>query len=349
MRKAAQFLATQLQSYSILSNIDNGVSADNTQWRFTLNPQAKALGLTSVYLAQQLRAAFHGVDAITQHRGRDEMDVVVRLPQSERDNVHDIEQFMFYTPDNVLVRLGDVVHVFEGYSDVQIDRQYGRRVIAVTANALPKSALGSVTSDLEQHVFTEMVKRFPGTTYSYGGKQTDMVDSISSLGLGLMLALIMMLALLVVLFNNLIQPLFILLVIPLSFIGVVVGHIILGYSLSVLSLFGVVALTGIVINDGVVLLKFMNNHAQDMPFADALVVAAKRRFFPVMLTSVTTFLGLMPIILERSMQAKFLIPMAVSLAFGAIFAMLVTLLVLPAFCAILADYRINFTAHKHKG
>lgn len=337
LQQAAMALVKQLKQYDILYNIDNGIHHGAEEWRFKLNKYGHALGLTNQYVAQQLKAALYGIEALTQHRDRDELDVLVRLPLSERDAQHDIETFAFYTPDSTYVHLRNIVDIQPRKSDAVIDRKYNKRIIAVTTNARPKSMVPRVQADLEEGMLKQLVEQYKGLTYNYGGKQTDIAESMHSLGWGFLCALFMMLALLVFLFDNIIQPIFILLVIPFSFIGVVIGHVVLGYALSVLSLFGMVALTGIIINDGVVLLKFVNNHAQNMSFDQALVMAAKRRFFPVLLTSITTFVGLMPIVLERSVQAKFLIPMAISLAFGAIFAMFITLIVLPALCTIVVD------------
>ncbi len=186
-----------------------------------------------------------------------------------------------------------------------------------------------------------MQKKFPGIKYNFGGKQTDIDQSMNSLFIGLTLALLMMYALLIVLFNSITVPLMILLVIPFSFIGVVFGHLLLGYSMSVLSLFGMVALTGVVLNNGVVLMSFVQDNLKTLSFGEAIVDAAKRRAAPVSLTSITTFVGLMPIISETSMQAQFLIPMAVSLAFGVLFSMPIALLLIPAIFSILDDLGIS--------
>ncbi|MEE3002837.1 MAG: efflux RND transporter permease subunit [Pseudomonadota bacterium] len=342
LKLAALWLADSLRSYGILSGIDDGISKGKRQWSFILNDNAVSLGITSQQVASQVKAAFHGVDALTQHRGRDEIDVVVRLPKYQRDSEHDIEHFIIHTNDGAEVMLGDIVDIREDISYSKIDRKNSNRVIAVTAEAYPKSELVNVQADLEENIFPLMIQKFPGISYKYGGEQTDISESMSSLFTGLAIALAMMYALLTVLFNSLLQPLIILFVIPFSFIGVVLGHLILGYSLSVLSLFGVVALTGVVINDGVVLMRFINSSLQQLAFTEAILEATKRRAFPVCLTSVTTFVSLLPIITESSMQAQFLIPMAVSLASGVIFAMLVTLILIPAICSILDDFKLFY-------
>jgi multidrug efflux pump subunit AcrB len=338
LKLAASWLADKLRSYNILSDVDDGISMGKRQFNFVLNDNAHALGITSQEVTSQVKAAFHGIDALIQHRGKDEIDVVVRLPKEERDDEQDIRNFFIHTKSGAEVRLADIVEIREGASYSKIERKNSKRVIAVTAEAYPKSALVNVQNDLESKVFQEMKSKFPGIRYSYGGKQTDINDSMSSLFVGLVLALIMMYGLLTVLFNNMIQSLIILLVVPFSFVGVVFGHLLLGYSMSVLSLFGMVALTGVVINDGVVLMRFIQDNLTKLTFTEAITEAAHRRAAPVALTSITTFVGLLPIISETSMQAQFLIPMAVSLAFGVLFAMLITLLLIPAICSILDDF-----------
>lgn len=337
LHQAATTLAKQLQRYPLLSGVENGIPKGRRQWRFTLNDQAHALGLTTQYILAQVKAGFYGVEALTQHRGRDEIEVIVRLAAVDRDSLHDIENLVFYTPTGAEVRLRDMVTIDDGYTDASIQRQDQRRVLTVTAEAYPKSALVEVKHDLNTEIFPALRSAYPGLNIGYSGKQEDISLSMQSLAVGLVLAVLMMYALLTILFNSVSKPGVILAIIPFSFIGVVIGHLLLGYALSVLSLFGVVALTGVVINNGVVMMQFVQNNLTSMPIAEAIVEAAKRRAFPVFLTSITTFCGLLPIILERSMQAKFLIPMAVSLACGVLFALAVTLILLPVMCQIIAD------------
>jgi len=337
LHQAATTLAKHLQRYPLLSGVEDGIPKGRRQWSFTLNDHAHALGLTTQYVLAQVKAGFYGVEALTQHRGRDEIDVIVRLAAVDRDSLHDIENLIFYTPTGAEVRLRDVVTIDDGYTDASIQRQDHRRVVTVEAEAYPKSALVEVKHDLNADIFPALRATYPGLTIGYSGKQEDISLSMQSLAVGLFLAVLMMYALLTVLFNSLSKPGIILAIIPFSFIGVVIGHYLLGYALSVLSLFGVVALTGVVINNGVVMMQFIQNNLASMPIAEAIVEAAKRRAFPVFLTSVTTFFGLLPIMLERSMQAKFLIPMAVSLAFGVLFSLVVTLILLPVMCQIIAD------------
>ena len=341
LKLAATWLAEQLSSYNILSSIDDGVARGKKQWNFILTDTAVALGLTTQQIAAQVRAAFHGVEARTNYRAREEVLVIVRLPISERDSEYDINNFIIKTSSGHEVLLRDVVDIEKDISYSSIYRKDSVRFLSVTANAFPKSQLVTIEDDLENKIFKKMQQIFPGISYSYGGKQTDIATSIQSLFRGLFAALVVMYSLLVILLNSFTMPLIILFVIPFSLIGVLLGHLFLGYSLSVLSLFGIVALTGVVINDGVVLVKFIqDNLANNISFAESIISASYRRLLPVMLTSFTTFVGLMPMLLEKSMQAKFLIPMAVSLAFGVLAAMFVTLVIIPCICFILEDYKI---------
>lgn len=343
LKRAAVWLGERMTGYKALSDINDGVSRGRAEWRFTLNKKGVALGFNAEDISSQIRSAFYGYKVLEQSRGRDDIDVYVRLPESERDSKYEINHFVLRTGDNVEVLLKDVVVISKEKTNNNITRRNGFRVITLTAAAEPKSETINIQQSLEQNVLLEMKRKFPGISYSFEGKQADMLTSIHYLLLGFVFAIGAMYSLLVILFGSFTKPILIFVIVPFSFIGVAFGNYVMGYPLSILSLFGMVALTGIVINDGLVLLKFIENNMQkSKDVASAVSAAAVRRLFPAFLTSITTFVGLLPMILERSMQAKFLIPMAIALGFGALGAFVMTLFVLPVLYAILVDIKKFF-------
>jgi multidrug efflux pump subunit AcrB len=343
LKLAAVWLGQQLAGYKVLADIDDGVSKGRKQWSFTLNKNAIGLGFNTEDISAQIRSAFYGYKVLEQSRGREDIDVYVRLPEVERDSKYEINNFILRTPNNVEVLLKDVVTTDKETANHNITRRNGFRVITLTAAAEPKSETINVQKSLEKNALIELKKRFPGISYSFEGKQADMLASIHYLLLGFVFAIGAMYSLLVILFGSFTKPILIFFMVPFSFIGVAIGNYIMGYPLSILSLFGMVALTGIVINDGLVLLKFIENNMQKSKnVASAVSGAAVRRLFPAFLTSITTFVGLLPMILERSMQAKFLIPMAIALGFGALGALALTLFVLPILYTVLADIKNIF-------
>jgi multidrug efflux pump subunit AcrB len=197
-----------------------------------------------------------------------------------------------------------------------------------------------VLQSLKTETLPALQKKFSGLTYSFEGRQADRRESMQSLMIGLMMALLVIYAMLALPFNSFIQPIIIMLCIPFGIVGAVIGHLIMGYSLSIMSMFGVVALSGVVINSSLVLINYSNRNRQaGMTGAEAVYGAAIQRFRPIMLTTLTTFGGLAPMIFETSRQARFLIPMAVSLGFGIVFATLITLVLVPCFYTVVEDLK----------
>jgi multidrug efflux pump subunit AcrB len=221
-----------------------------------------------------------------------------------------------------------------------INRRDGRRVVTVTADVDPIGEVSQVVGSLRSDVLAQLVARYPGLQYEFVGRQADMAESMKSLGIGLILAMMGVYALLAIPFRSYIQPAIIMSSIPFGIVGAVVGHMIMGYNLSVMSLFGIVALTGVVVNDSLVLIDFTNRERRKgrTPI-ESLRAAGIRRFRPIVLTSLTTFGALVPMIFETSRQARFLIPMAVSLGFGVLFSTVVTLLLVPSLYRIVEDLR----------
>ena len=340
---ASAELADALSYFPNVMDIDDGFSPGKQQIDFKVRPEAQSLNLQASDIARQIRQSYYGAQAIRQQRGRSEVKVMVRLPKEERVSEYHLEEMILRTPDGGEIPLLDAVTLQRGRADTSIERRNGRRVITVSVDVRPRSKAAQVTDTLNSEILPQVVNHYPGLSYSYQGRQADRAESIRSLIRGLLIALIIIFAMLAIPLNSYIQPIVIMAAIPFGLVGAVIGHIIMGYSLSVLSLFGVVALSGVVVNDSLVLINFANRRRlKGMAAIDAIQEAAIQRFRPVMLTTLTTFGGLAPMIFETSRQAKFLIPMAVSLGYGILFATLITLIIVPSFYIIVEDFRILF-------
>jgi multidrug efflux pump subunit AcrB len=245
------------------------------------------------------------------------------------------------------VPLQEVITLERGRADTSIERRNGRRVVTVSTDVTPRSQAGQVMEALVSDILPKLQSRYGGLSYSFEGRQADRKESVQALLRGLMIALIIIYAMLAIPLNSYIQPMIIMISIPFGLVGAVIGHLIMGYSLSVLSLFGIVALSGVVVNDSLVLIDFANRRRRlgIMP-REAVHDAAVHRFRPIMLTTVTTFGGLTPMIFETSRQARFLIPMAISLGYGIVFATVITLVIVPSVYLIIDDIRMLFISEK---
>jgi multidrug efflux pump subunit AcrB len=238
------------------------------------------------------------------------------------------------------IPLRNAVTIHRGRAYTDINRRDGRRIVTVTADVRPRSKADEVLRSLKAETLPKLQNKYPGLTYSFEGRQADRRESIQSLIQGLLVALVVIFAMLAVPLNSYIQPLIIMSAIPFGIVGAVIGHLIMGYSLSVLSMFGVVALSGVVVNDSLVLIDFANRKERaGMSRRDAVHQAGIHRFRPIILTTLTTFGGLSPMIFETSRQARFLIPMALSLGFGILFATMITLVLVPSLYLIVEDIR----------
>lgn len=300
--------------------------------QLSLKPLAATLGVTVDGLARQVRAAFYGAEALRIQRGRDEVKVMVRLPESERNALADVRDLRIRTLSGAQIPLSEVAEASLGFSSSNIQRRDRRRVVTVTADVDPEVISGQeVVSALNAGIVPQMQSDYPGLRVSFEGEQREQADALSALMRGFLLAMFVVYALLAIPFKSYGQPLVIMAAIPFGIIGAILGHLMLGLQLGILSLFGIVGLSGVVVNDSLVLIDFVNQKRDEgLSMPDAILVAGKQRFRPILLTSVTTFLGLFPLILEKSVQAQFLIPMAVSLGFGIIFATFIIMLVVPA-------------------
>lgn len=331
-------LAAALASFATVSDIDDGIEQGKQQFDFQLLPTAYRLGLRPENVGRQIRSSFYGYEVTRQLRGRNEIKIIVRLPEKERRSLHTLSTLMIRLPSGGEVPLASIAKVSRGRAYTVIERRNGRRIIQVTADVNPSGAVDQVVTALKQDVLPGLQERFPGLAYSFGGKQKDRKESMQALARGMATALLLVYVLLAVVFRSYIQPAIIMTAIPFGIVGAVMGHLLMGYSLSLVSFFGIVALSGVVVNDALVLIDLANRkHRRGQRSYAAVVNAAVSRFRPILLTTLTTFFGLMPIIFETSRQARFLIPMAVSLGFGILFATIITLVLVPSLYLILHD------------
>jgi multidrug efflux pump subunit AcrB len=341
LEAAATDLAHSLHEIPGVYAIDSGFSPGKEQLDMTLKPSARALGITDAGLAAQLRSSFYGVEALRQQRGRDEIRVYVRLPDEQRQSEFDFESLMLRTPSGGEIPLLEAVNVERGRSYTRIKRREGRRIVNVTADVDGLTVTGNdVVESLAAGPLPHLLEKYDGLKYTLGGEQREQAESLGALGTGFQLALFGIFGLLAIAFKSYFQPIIIMIVIPFGIVGAILGHLFLGYGLSMISMMGVVALSGVVVNDSLILIVAVNHYrAQGLDVNEALVMGGLRRFRPIILTSLTTFFGLVPMIFETSVQARFLIPMAISLGFGVLFATFITLLLVPSTYAVFEDLR----------
>jgi multidrug efflux pump subunit AcrB len=342
LNRAGENLANSLLEYSNVHDIDDGSAKGNKQFDISLSPAGKRMGLTSRDVANQIRHAFEGVTAVKNQRGQNEVTIKIRLPQEERISQSSFEDLVLFAPlGEILLR--DAVQITTRRAYTSINRTNGRREILITANVRPASQAGNILQDMKQKILPELLGKTPGLSYSFKGHKADINESVSALLRGLGMALLCIFALLAIPFKSYFQPLIIMFCIPFGVIGAIIGHILMGYSLSVMSLFGLVAMTGVVINDSLVLIDFANRrYRKGISALYAVQSAGIQRFRPILLTTLTTCGGLAPIITETSRQARFLIPMAISLGFGILFATFITLVMVPCLYMILEDIKAMF-------
>jgi multidrug efflux pump subunit AcrB len=307
--------------------------AGKDELQIKLKPSGHTLGLTLAEVSTQVRHAFYGAEALRLQRDKDEVKVMVRYPESQRRSLSQVETMRIRTPAGLEVPFSQVAQVSlqEGYS--VIERAQRRRVVRVTAEVDEAvTNANEVRQALTGEVLPQLLRDYPGLSYDMEGAAREQRESLADIQEGLILALFGIYVLLAVPFRSFSQPFIVMLAIPFGVVGALAGHLLMGINLSTLSLFGIVGLAGVVVNDSLLLVFTANRlQTQDgLPPLKAVVEAGKLRFRPILLTSVTTFAGLIPIILERSLQAKFLIPMAVSLGFGVLGATGITLLLIPA-------------------
>ena len=341
LREAASALKERLAEYAGVYDITDSFREGKQELQLGIKPAAETLGLSLQDMARQVRQAFYGEEAQRVQRGRDDVRVMVRYPEEQRRSLGDLEDMRIRTPDGQEVPFSQVAVVEPGRGFASIRRVDRRREVSVTADLnVAETTAGLVIADLEARVLPEILADHQGVFYSFEGQQSQQRDSIGGLYVGFAIALLVVYAMLAVPLKSYLQPFVIMSAIPFGFVGATWGHWIMGLDLSLLSMFGLVALTGVVVNDSLLLVDFINRHrAAGGSVVEAVRLAGMQRFRPILLTSLTTFFGLLPLILEESRQAQFLIPMAVSLAFGVVFSTFITLMIVPSLYIISEDFK----------
>ena len=330
LEKVADKVKQRLATYPTVYEIADSMSDGKEELEIELTDQGLALGLNRVDVSQQVRNSFFGAQVQRIQRGRDDVRVMVRLPIEERRSVADLKDILIKTPAGGTVPLSHIATLVPGKSPSTINRIDRYRTLNVTADVEKGNTNMTVLqADLKAYL-DELVQQYPGVTHSLEGEAKEQRESFGSLAWGLLFVFFIIYALLAIPFKSYIQPIIVMSVIPFGMIGAVMGHWIMGMDLSIMSLLGMLALVGVVVNDSLVLVDFINKkRAEGGELLEAVKQAGASRFRPVMLTSITTFIGLMPLLFEKATQAQFLIPMAVSLGFGIIFATFITLLLVP--------------------
>ena len=344
LAKASDAFVERVERFEASRDVSDNYNRGKAQYDFKLLPEGRRLGLTSEDVGKQLRNAFYGSLALRQLRGTNEIEVRVKLPQEQRRDIYNLEDFVVQTPSGAQVPLMDVAEFEKGEAFSTINRRNGRRVVSVSMDAEPANAVSRVLQSLQTETLPELRKDFPGITWTFEGSQAEMRESTQALWGTFGLALIVIYALLAVAFGSYMQPIIVMGAIPFGIVGAVIGHILLGYDLSLVSLMGVIALSGVVLNDSLIMIDLANRKRKEegVSVFDAIQEAGLRRFRPITLTTLTTFGGLTPMILETSRQATNLIPMAISLGFGIVFASSIILVIVPCLYLILEDSMSGF-------
>ena len=332
----------RLATYPGVYEISDSLSDGKEELLIELKDQGYVMGLTRSSVANQVGQAFKGVQAQRIQRGRDDIRVLVRFPQDERRAIDSLNDMLIQTPGGNQVPLAHVAELTPGKGPSKITRIDLFRVINVTADIeKEKVNMTTLQADLSTYI-DELILQYPGVDYTLEGESKEQRKSFGSMQSGLIAVAFAIYCLLALPLRSYIQPLVIMSIIPFGIIGAVIGHLVMGFDLSILSMFGLMALTGVLVNDSLVLVDYINQRqSKGDTVSEAVLSAGVARFRPVFLTSMTTFFGLMPLILEKSTTAQFLIPMALSLSFGILFATLVTLLMVPTNIMILDDLQRN--------
>ena len=348
--EAAEMLKTELNGYPGVFDVGDSFLPGKKEMQLKLKPAARSLGLTLNDLALQVRHAFYGAEALRFQRGTDEVKVLIRYPDSERKSLRDVEDMRIRTPAGMAVPFSQVAQVTMDQGYTTIERVQRLRIIKVTADVDESvTNANDVRLDLETRYLPFLKSAFSGLRYSVEGAGKHQRESLADVLKGFVIALFCIYALLAIPFRSFMQPLIVMAAIPFGLLGAVFGHIILDYNISINSLFGMVGLTGVVVNDSLVLIHATNRiRDRGVSSFEAITQGTALRFRAIILTSLTTFAGLTPMLLEKSLSAQFMIPMAISLGFGVLFATGITLCLIPCGYLIMDDFVSLFHSKSEK-
>ncbi len=338
--QAKNELKSQLVRFPGVFDVSDTYNVGKEEISINLLPAAKNYGVNMMMVAGQVREAFYGLEVQTVQRGRNELKIMLQYPKGQRSSISHLENMMILTPNGSTIPVRQIAQLEIGEGLSSIERKDRKRSINVTADVDLSITNGNeVIASLTKNIIPRILKKYNSVSYSLEGEQQEQGENLKSLGKNFLLAMIVVYMLLAIPFKSYFQPLVVMSSIPFGITGAVIGHIFMGMNLSILSMMGIVALTGVVVNDSLVMVDFINRYRNEgNTIREAVLEAGPRRFRPIFLTSLTTFVGLIPLILEKSTQAKFMIPMAVSLSFGVLFATAITLLLVPVSYLTLEQY-----------
>jgi multidrug efflux pump subunit AcrB len=339
LESAAAELERELAGFEGVFEVENSSASGGNEIRLRIKPEAEALGLNIVSLGRQVRQAFYGEEAQRIQRGKDELKVMVRYPEDQRRSIADLENMRIRTPNGDEVPFGSVADVSFSESYSSIRRQNRERTVTVSANIDPDSVEPQeVIKSIRENFIPGLLNRHPGVSFDLEGSSEEERNFVRNLSIASLAALFLIYALIAIPLHSYSQPLIIMSVIPFGLIGAVFGHILMGKAISMFSMFGLIALAGVVVNDSLIMVDFINKaRAAGASLKQAVIDSGTQRFRAIVLTSFTTAAGLMPIMLETSLQAQFVIPMAISLSFGILFATVITLFLVPALYLLQID------------
>jgi len=349
LEKAADTLQDKLGEYDGVFDIRNSFSRGSQEIKLNIRPEAEALGLTLTDLAKQVRQAFYGEEAQRIQRGRDELKVMVRYPKEDRLSVTDLENMWIRTSSGEQVPFYQVADITIGQGFSSITRINQKRSITISADIdSEKVESRKVITEMNEEIIPEILADYPSVQYGMEGASKEQADFMGQLGMAGLGALFLIYGLIAIPTKSYIQPIVIMSVIPFGIIGAIVGHFIMGKTINMMSIYGFIALTGVVVNDSLILVDFINKaKGTGKRMMDVVIEAGTKRFRAILLTSLTTFLGIFPLYFEGSLQAQFIIPMAISLGFGIVFATVITLFLIPALYLIKEDILHLFSGRKH--
>ena len=328
---AGMDLQQELSTFPGVYDIYNSQGSGSKEVLINLKPYASQIGITLSDVARQVRQAFYGEEAQRIQRDSDTVKVMVRYPYDERRSILTLENMHIRAGNGEAVAIGEVAEISLGVGLTAIDRLDRKRTVTVTAEVeADKIQSGDVVKDVTTNFVPQLLERYPSVSFRLSGGTQEQNEYYGKMAVGFLAALFMIYGLLAVPLRSYIQPVVIMSVIPFGFIGAVIGHMVFSVSINILSVFGIIALAGVVVNDSLILVEFANRGRKDnLSLEDAIVSAGKKRFRAILLTTLTTFVGLLPLLFETSVQAQFVIPMALSLSFGILFASTITLVLIP--------------------
>jgi multidrug efflux pump subunit AcrB len=339
LKEVSSKLKAKLQSMEGVGDVNDSLQSATDEVQLDLKPLAYSMGLTLADVASQVSFSYYGLEAQRILREGEEIKVMIRYPQSERNSISNIQDTRIITPAGAEVSLSEIaiVKLVDGVSSIR--RENSNRTVnvwaAVNSDEVEPFAIAQEIRDV---YLPALLKNYPGVKSNVAGRIQEEMESANEQLRDFAISLMIIFALLAIPLRSYSQPLIIMSVIPFGVVGAMFGHMALGMTMSGLSMFGIIAVAGIVVNDSLVMVDFVNKaRAEGVAIKEAVMQAGARRFRAILLTSVTTFIGVMPIIMETSLQAKIVIPMAVSLAFGVLFATVITLILIPCQYVALED------------